>query len=261
MTDYFDPNASARTAGFQHGQNEGKMQGLREGHNAGFSEGQQDGYNIGYVEGHDIGWNAAIERANAEMVKQMEFTRQHIADKEVLAQRLEEQQRLIELLTTKLDQIEQENASLKGTNTELRQVVDALRDANERLRTEVSQLDAKLKARTKEYSEHLWQYNRCAVFMNSVRCVMEDMTAEGGAQAEHVRTLFSKRYAENIEGALNKGLLRTPLDRDETLAKTMPKVAKFMADMLRKVELNGPQHIAKNIASQQPESEEHSPSM
>lgn len=266
MPDYFDPNASARVSGFSHGQIEGKLQGLREGHQAGFAEGQQDGYQIGYLEGHEAGekkgWNAAIQKANAEMLKQMEFTRQHLADKEVLSKRLEEQQRLIEQLTAKLDEMERENASLKGANTELRQVVDALRDANERLRTEVSQLDAKLKARTKEYSDQLWQYNRCAVFMNSVRSVLEDLTAESQPQADHVRTLFSKRYAENIEAALNKGALRTPLDRDETLARTMPKVAKFMADMLRKVEQNGPQHVAKNLTSPpHPEPEEHSPSL
>lgn len=264
MPDYFDPTASARVNGFSHGQIEGRQQGLTEGYNNGFADGQQEGYNDGYLAGHEAGekkgWNEAVEQANINMQQQIAFTQQHIADKQALSARLEEQQRLIEQLTAKLDEMERENASLKGSNSELRKVVDALRDANERLRTEVSQLDEKLAKRTKEYSEHLWQYNRCAVFMNSVRSVLEDLTAESEPQAEHVRTLFSKRYAENIENAMTKGLLRTPLDRDQTLERTMPKVAKFMADMLRNVERNGPQHIAKGPGSPQPEAEESSPS-
>lgn len=255
MSDYFNDNALAQSNGFAHGQLQGKQQGLREGHDAGFAEGQTEGYNLGYLEGHEVGWNKAIEAANVEMRKQLDYTRQHVADKAVLAQRLEEQQQLIEKLTAKLDQMERENTSLKGANVELRQVVDALRDANERLRTEVSQLDEKLKARTKEYSDQIWQYNRCAVFMNSVRSVLEDLTAESAPQAEHVRTLFSKHYAVNIEAALKQGALKTPLDADQTLARTMPKVAKFMADMLSKVKQHGPQNFER------PEQEEHSPSM
>lgn len=259
MSDYFNPNALAQANGHAHGmiqgQQQGRQQGLREGHEAGFTEGQQEGYNLGYLEGHTIGWNKATEAATVEMRKQQEYTRQHVADKAALAKRVEEQQQLIATLTAKLDEMERENASLKGTNVELRQVVDALRDANERLRTEVSQLDDKLKARTKEYSDHIWQYNRCAVFMNSVRSVLEDLTTESTQQAEHVRMLFSKHYAVHIEAALKQGALKTPLDNDQILAKTMPRVAKFMADMLSKVKEHGPHNPAY------PEQAEHSPSI
>jgi chromosome segregation ATPase len=265
MSGYFDPNAEAQMNGFSNGMLQGREHGRREGHNAGFVQGQQDGYNIGYLEGnedgYDKGWNEAIDRANIEIRKQMEFTRQHIADKEALSKRVEEQQRLIEQLTAKLDDMERENASLKGANVELRRVVDALRTANEQLRQDVATLDDKLKQRTQEYSDHLWQYNRCAVFMNSVRSVLEDLTTESTSQAQHVRTLFSKHYAQQVESALQRGVIRQPLDTDETLAKTMPRVAKFMADMLRSVDEHGPKHLKSGNEPAPQEWDEESPSM
>jgi len=234
MSDYFDPHALAQANGHAHGMIQGRQLGFREGHDAGFVEGQENGYRLGYDEGYTIGWNKATEAATVEMNKQLAYTRQHVADKAVLAGRIEDQQRTIATLTARLDGMTRANAGLMATDTQLRQVVDTLRDTNEQLRTEVSQLDDKFKVRTKEYSDHIWQYNRCAVFMNSVRSVLEDLATESAQQAGLIRMLFATHYAVHIEAALKQGALKTPLDNDPTLAKTMPRVAKFMADMLSK---------------------------
>lgn len=270
MSGYFDPYAEAQMNGFAHGridgEQEGRTDGMREGRAKGYKAGEQDGYDIGFIDGqaagYDAGWNDAIARANQEIRKQMEFTQKHVADKEKLAQQLEEQRKLIDLLTEKVDAMEKENAALKQSNQGLRDVITALKAANEQLQTEVAQLDEKVKQRTQEYNDHLWQYNRCAVFMNSVRSVLEDLTTEDGPHADHVRGLFAKRYGEHIESALKKGTIRAPLDQDEALGKAMPKTQKFIQDMLSAVARHAPDKIRDNFSAfTESAANDNSPSM
>lgn len=225
MPDYFDPNASARASGYAHGQIDGK----REGHKAGYAEGEEYGYKVGY----DRGWNEAVQHANREMLQQLEYTRQHVAEKTELSQRSEAQQRLIKDLVSKLSAMEREKSNLKSENDELRSAVKSLHNANGQLQSQALQLDEKLKAMTKEYIDDRWQYNRCVVFMSSVRLVLEDLMTESAQQAEHLRMLFSKRYEQITEKALNEGTLRVPLHTDETLARNLPTVAAFMSKQLR----------------------------
>ena len=167
MSGYFDQTAEAHANGAAMGRINGRAQG--------FEEGQQHGYRTGY----DSGWTDAITRANAEIEKQIAYTRKHVIEKEALTQQLNEQRRLIELLQAKVDVLEAENSGL-------REVVTALQTVNEELRTEVAQLNDKAK-------ESMFQLNRCAVFMSSARAVLEDLTSSANPDADGVRTLFAKR--------------------------------------------------------------------
>jgi uncharacterized coiled-coil protein SlyX len=207
-----------------------------EGRNDGYDEGRNDGFtkgrNRGYDEGHADGWDKAIAAGNVQMLKQMEHTRQHVADKEAMAKQLQEQHKLIGLMAARVDELERENADLKKSNTGLRDVVTALKGANERLQTEVSQLDEKFKARTKEYTDQIWQYNRNMVFMNAVRSTLEELTEGDGPQAKQVREVFAQKYGEHVSNALTRGTIRVSPHTDETLAKTLPKTQRFILDML-----------------------------
>jgi len=262
--EYFDPRATAENHGFKMGE----LEGQRRGREQGFQEGHSSGYNEGFTEGHQSGyqegWNAAIARANEEILKQMEFTRQHVADKETMAQQLQEQRALIDQLTTRLDEMERENGNLKKSNEGLRQVVTALKEANERLQAEVAQLDDKYKARSQEYSDQVWQYNRSMVFMNAVRSTLEELTIGNGSQAKQVREMFAQKYGESVSNALAKGAITVAPDKDESFAKTLPKTQKFILDMLSNVAANAPHDIRERMMeqmhaepTQQPE-DEHS---
>lgn len=236
--DNFTPAYIALEQGRAEGESLGRQVGFRQGQQAGYNAGRTDGYNEGFTEGHSTGyqegWNAAIVRANEEILKQMEFTRQHVADKETMTQQLQEQRRLIDQLTARFDEMERENGNFKKSNQGLRDVVTALKEAKERLQTEVSQLDEKFKNRTKEYTNQVWQYNRNMVFMNAARSTLEDLTIGNGSQGKQVREMFAQKYGEQVSNALSKGTIRVPPDKDESFAKTLPKTQKFILDMLTK---------------------------
>lgn len=240
--DNFDPAYLA--------QEQGRTEGWGLGHQAGYNNGHKDGYTEGYTAGHEEGWDSAIAAANKEMLKQMEFTRQHIADKETMARQLQEQRMLIDQLTERLDTMERENVNLKKSNEGLREVVTALREANDRLQNEVAQLDDKLRKRTTEYTERVWQYNRNMVFMNAVRSTLEELTAGNGSQAKQVRESFAKKYGEQVSDALQRGTIRVAPEQDESLAKTLPKTRKFIVDMLTSVASNAPVHIREQMLAQ-----------
>jgi len=193
MPGYFDPNAEAQMLGHALG----RLEGERHGERVGFRDGQQDGYAVGYSDGKADGWNAAIEVANREMIKQKEITTKHANEK----QRLE---------------IE----------------VQALRELIKQCLTKLDELDVQVEDRTSQYNEALWQLNRCAVFMNSTRAVLEDLIAVDSPQVDHVRELFAKRYMEHVEAALKKGSILTPLDADEVLTKSMPRTQRFIRYIL-----------------------------
>lgn len=229
---YFDPTATAEAHGFNMGHLQGKQEGTKDGYNAGHSDGYNEGYTEGHQTGYQEGWNAAIARANEEILKQMEFTRQHVADKETMAKQLQEQRGLIDQLTARLDEMERENANLVKSNKGLRDVVTALKEANERLQSEVAQLDEKYKTRSQEYSDQVWQYNRSMVFMNAVRSTLEELTIGNGSQAKQVREMFAQKYGESVSNALAKGAIKVSPEKDESFAKTLPKTQKFILDML-----------------------------
>jgi hypothetical protein len=240
--DNFDPVFIARETGRGEGESIGRQIGYNAGH--------KDGYNEGFNEGHKVGWDAAIARANEEILKQMEFTRQHVTDKETMAQQLREQQTLIEQLTARLDEMERENGNLINANKSLRQVVTALKEANERLQAEVGKLDEKYKARSQEYLDEVWQHNRSMVFMNAVRCTLEELTSGSGSQARQVRAMFAQKYGDSVSNALNQGSIKIAPDKDETFAKTLPKTQKFILDMLSSVATNAPLNIREQMMQQ-----------
>jgi hypothetical protein len=232
---------------FDHSNVFARIDGQREGHQAGYNAGEADGYNVGFAEGrqsgYSEGWAAAIARGNEEILKQMAFTREHIADKAAMAKQLEEQRKLIEQLATRLDEMDRENANLVKSNKSLRDVVTALKEANERLRNEVSQLDTKYRARTQEYSDHVWHHNRSIVFMNAVRSTLEELTLSNDSQAKQVREMFAQKYGTSVSNALARGTIKNSPEKDESFAKTLPKTQKFILDMLGSVAANAPQAI------------------
>lgn len=263
--DNFDPVFIARETGRGEGELLGKQAGLQQGYKSGHHDGHVEGYTEGHQAGYLEGWNAAIARANEEILKQMEFTRQHVADKETMAQQLQEQRALIDQLTARLDEMERENSNLKKSNEGLRQVVSALKEANERLQAEVAQLDDKYKARSREYSDQVWQYNRSMVFMNAVRSTLEELTIGNGAQAKQVRELFAQRYGEQVSSALANGAIKMAPDKDDSFAKTLPKTQRFIVNMLSNVASHAPPQIRERMmdqlkasSAQRPEEDEQS---
>jgi hypothetical protein len=194
---YFDPHAEAQMNGFAHG----NMVGESHGRKIGFREGQQNGYDIGYADGktdgYNDGWNAAVVVADREILKQIEFTAYHSGER----QRLE---------------------------TDVR----ALRELIVQFHMKCSELEAQAKNHVSQHHEAVWQVNRCAVFMNSTRAVLEDLIGADSTQIDHVRQLFAKRYLEQVAAALKKGTILTPLDTDEKLTTTMPRTQKFIRYML-----------------------------
>ena len=236
MSGYFDEQAGASAAGFSHGHIQGTHEGLRQGRAQGFDAGQQDGYSVGHAEGHrvgyDTGWNDCLAAANVQMLKQMEFTRQHIADKEQLNKQLDDHRRTIGNLTERLDTMEKDCASLKTRDQNFCDVVTALRTAHDRLIGEISQWEKKFKTRTEEYADQVRKYNRSMVFMNAVRAVLEDLTGKPGGQARLVRELFVKRYTEEVDVALKDGAIHQTLEQDEAFGRSLPKTQKFIVRLL-----------------------------
>jgi chromosome segregation ATPase len=242
IPDYFDPKVIAHQ--------DGVVEGERQGYARGFQDGRSEGFNDGHAVGYQVGWDAAIARANEELLKQMEFTRQHVADKEEMARQLQEQRELIDKLTARLDEMERGNENLKKTNTALREVVNALKEANERLQTQVSQLDEKYQKRSQEYSDQVWAYNRNMVFMNAVRSTLEDLTLNNSSQAKQVRDMFAKKYSEQVSSAIKSGSISVPLEKDTVFATTLPKTQRFIMDMLSSVATNAPSAIRNSMLEQ-----------
>ncbi len=179
-----------------HGINLGRIYGRQQGR----EEGVEEGYQRGHQDGYGRGWDAGIAAGNVQILKQMEFTRQHIADKELLQRELAQQRDLIAQLEAK-----------------------------------VTSLDTKFREKSEQYVDQLWQHNRSIVFMNSVRKVLEDLTNEDTPIATRVRRLFAERYAEQVSEALGKGGIKTPPEKDEKFAKSLPQTRQFILDMLNSV--------------------------
>lgn len=123
---YFDPNALAQAHGYQHGHIVGEREGFRQGQEQGYDAGHADGYQHGHALGYDKGWNDAVQVANGEMSKQIQFTKQHLSEKNLLQEQLTDRQRIIRQFADKLDEVERENDELKKLIHSLRQTVQRL---------------------------------------------------------------------------------------------------------------------------------------
>lgn len=63
---------------------------LKTGQKIGHQQGLEEGYQQGYQEGEQAGWNSAIEKANEELRKQLDFTRESVTENEKLKAENEE---------------------------------------------------------------------------------------------------------------------------------------------------------------------------
>jgi flagellar biosynthesis/type III secretory pathway protein FliH len=66
------------------------------------------GFDEGFKQGYSEGWEAGIAAGNVEIKKQMEFTRQHIAEKNRIMAQLAEQK-------AKIVTLEEENFRLRSS--------------------------------------------------------------------------------------------------------------------------------------------------
>lgn len=212
---YFDPQAEALSLGERLGRLKGQ-------------QAAQEDYEAGRVAGRAEGWNEATARANGEMLQQLEFTRQHVQEKEALALQLQEQGELIQQLHDRLIQMEhaaQEAAGLQDAVTDLRQ-------ANQRLQDELATMTERFQQRTREYHDQLGRFNQQMVVMNAARSVLETLASGDEFPAAHVRTLFGQQYRDNVTGALSRGTIQVAPDQDELFARLMPKTHRFIKSML-----------------------------
>lgn len=177
---------------------------LHIGRHQGRQQGIEEGYRQGHQAGYNAGWDAGVAAGNVQILKQMEYTRQHIAEKERIKAELVQQRELIEVL--------------KG--------------ANQRLQEQVTELDAKFQERRRQYVDQLWQYNRALIFVNSVREVLEELTSDRSPNADHVRQLFAEKYAHQVSQGLKEGAIKAAPEVDDEFAKALPKTRKFIVDML-----------------------------
>jgi flagellar biosynthesis/type III secretory pathway protein FliH len=243
MPEYFDPNATGEAVALQRG--------IRRGEARGFDAGQESGYAAGVEDGRAEGWNSAVAECNQSLLKQMEFTRQHVADKELLADRLREQGELLTRLQERLEQMELENSGLRQANADLREVVTSLKIANEQMQTEVEEMDKKLRLQTEAYNQTVWDYNRNHVFATTVRSVLERLTSTPTQEARNIRQMFTEEYTRRVSAAVADKLIQGPLEADVAFAKSMPRTQRFIAEMLRSV-------AEKRLAPEAEETHEHS---
>jgi len=217
--------------------------GRHQGRQQGIEEGLEEGYQQGFEEGRVSGWNEATAVANEKLREQLAYTHQHFAEKERIKAELVQQRELIDRLEAKVAELERENATLRvenaklrKTDASLRELIDALKGANQRLQEQVTELDAKIQERTRQYADQLWQYNRTLIFMNSVRGVLEELTSDRSPNADHVRHLFAEKYAHQVSQGLKDGAIKAAPEVDDEFAKALPKTRKFIVDMLSSAE-------------------------
>lgn len=92
----------------------GLNQGREEGRTAGWDDGYREGRADGYQDGRGAGWDDAVNHCNEEMVKQMAYTREHLAAKESLSAQLDEARAVLQLAAERIDALELELSQLKA---------------------------------------------------------------------------------------------------------------------------------------------------
>lgn len=216
---YFDPHAEALSLGESLGRVKGRQEGVQQ---------VAQEYEAGRALGRQEGWNEAIARADGEMLRQLEFTRQHVEDKAALERQLQEQSELIQQLYDRINQMEHAVQDAAG----LQEAVTDLREANVRLQDELVRMTECFEKRTREYHDLLGRFNQQMVVMNAARSVLETLASGNEFSATHVRTLFGQQYRYNVAGALTRGTLQVAPDQDELFARLMPKTHRFIEAML-----------------------------
>lgn len=101
------------------------------------------------------------------------------------------------------------------------------------LKQDMATLEELLAQRSRQYVAQSWQFNRSRVFMRAARKVLEALLQGGGAEAERVRTLFVRLYAEQVRRALDKGLIKVAPETSPEFAEGMPSTRKFILDLLK----------------------------
>jgi len=214
-----------------------------EDRNAGRKEGYRQGLQEGYQQGYNAGWNAAAATGNAKIHtlntsihRQMVFAQ---LKEEGIKQQREVGLAIRRILNDQLEELKRENTKLRGENAKLRKSDSALREwgealkgVNQRLREQVADLNAKYQKKSSQHTERLWQYNRILVFVNSVYRVLHALTCEDTPQAERVRELFVKNYAQQISKALKVGAIKAPPENDPEF---VPQIRQFILNMLQSV--------------------------
>jgi hypothetical protein len=209
----------------------GRQHGLRKGREEGYQQGLEDGYQQGRQDGYDAGWNEATAAGNQQILKQMEYTREHVAGRETLQAQVVEQIDLNARLHARVKQLEQENAEMMSA---AKQVVAEDKALIQQLQQQLAISEAKARERAEQYANQLWQYNRCLTVLNAARGVLDELTEDASPHAAHVRQLFAEKYAQQVSKALKSGGIKLPPDADEEFARALPKTLAFIVRMLER---------------------------
>ncbi|MGS0567139.1 hypothetical protein [Xanthomonas oryzae] len=209
----------------------GRTNGYLEGLDEGLAEGHRRGYEAGRLKG----WTDAVNEANPRIEELM-------AQKAQLAERVREQQELIQQLERKVAALADENRRLAAANgrttstdASMQQLVASLKAANAQLAEQVKELDTQLQDQTRELHNVMAQYGKSIVFINAMRTTLEHLTSERSPQAQYVRELFAESYGEQVSEALRDGYIKAPLENDSAFAKQLPRTHQFLNDLLSKV--------------------------
>jgi hypothetical protein len=141
-------------------------------------------------------------------MKQMAYTREHIAAKEALAQELEKQRALNKRLAANLVASDRNNASF--------------RKANEDLHARLAEANA---------NEKYLIYNCSLVSMNAMRLVLEDIIASGDMPANKVADKFVTHFDAQTKAAQELGSIRVSPEKERGFADASPRACKFIHDM------------------------------
>lgn len=205
--------------------------GRQQGREQGFQEGYQQGVQEGHQQGYESGWNAGVKAGNKQILRQMEYTREHVAGRETLQAQVVEQIDLNARLHARVKQLEQENAAMMSA---AKQVVAEDKALIQQLQQQLAISEAKARERAEQYANQLWQYNRCLIVLNAARGVLDELTEDASPHAAHVRQLFAEKYAQQVSKALGSGGIKLPPDADEDFARTLPKTLAFIVRMLER---------------------------
>ncbi|GGX47243.1 hypothetical protein [Undibacterium squillarum] len=237
--DYFDRSEIAFQNGWQQGRHEGERlgrragqeEGLQAGYQKGVADGLAEGERRGLTAGYERGWNEAIARAQQEVAQQLAFTREQVADKQVLQAQLEAQQQQINRLLERVRELEAAETEVHASQQwQAQQAAQAERMTE--LQQELQNAQDKLTQRNKEHAEHLWHQNRIMVVLNAARKTLESLSAQGQVSEQAISQMFVAHYSEQIRAALGNQSVRTPLEQDQVFADALPKTHAFLVRML-----------------------------
>jgi hypothetical protein len=224
MMPYFDPNGLARSNGFVEGLNngrrEGQEQGRKEGYNGGYGNGHQVGYHAGYQAGYQAGdaegWDRAVETCNENLLQQLGYTREHVAQKEALAAQLALTGSLLKLTEEKLALRERELAASDAGDPDAR--LAALRDADQDKLHQLEQLHA--------------EKRRDAVFINALCMTLVELTMTEGGTSEATWNALDHHYHQKVQEALAANALTAAPHLDPGFAQAHPQARQLLDNLL-----------------------------